>query len=92
MSATRLPAHAPQHASPYAVRDLDAAIAHLEIAVKADARAGVFGTRYWLERVRQAKATPGIVIAQARRLERLQKQLGERLTMCAKPAQGLPST
>ncbi len=65
----------PRNASPYTARNLDAAIAHLELAIEADREAAVFGPHYWLERVRQAGATPGIVIAQTRRLERLAQHL-----------------
>ncbi|MBN3809984.1 hypothetical protein [Paraburkholderia sp. Ac-20347] len=65
----------PSPPSPYTPRNLDAAIAHLERAIEADREAAVFGLHYWLERVQQALATPGIVIAQTRRLEHLRQRL-----------------
>ncbi|MFP3554910.1 hypothetical protein SB861_30010 [Paraburkholderia sp. SIMBA_049] len=57
--------------SPYTIKNLDAAIAHLEQAVRFDCTTPVFGQRYWHARVRQACGTPGITSAQLRRLQRL---------------------
>ncbi|TCG09298.1 hypothetical protein BZM27_06375 [Paraburkholderia steynii] len=58
-------------ASPYTIKNLDAAIAHLEQAVRFDRTTPVFGRSYWRARVRQTCLTPGITPAQVRRLQRL---------------------
>ena len=58
-------------ASPYTIKNLDAAIAHLEQVVRFDCTTPVFGHGYWHARVRQACLTPGITPAQLRRLQRL---------------------
>jgi hypothetical protein len=58
-------------ANPYTIKNLDAAIAHLEQAVRLDCTAPVFGQTYWQARVRQASLTPGITPSQLRRLQRL---------------------
>lgn len=58
-------------ASPYTIKNLDAAIAHLEHAVRFDCTTPVFGQTYWHARVCQASLTPGITPAQLRRLQRL---------------------
>ena len=58
-------------ASPYTIKNLDAAISHLEQAVRFDCTTPVFGPGYWHARVRQACLTPSITPAQLRRLQRL---------------------
>ncbi len=55
----------------YTNKNLDAAIAHLELAARFDCKAAVFGKRYWHARVRQACLTTGITPPQLRRLQRL---------------------
>lgn len=57
--------------SPYTIKNLDAAIAHLEQAVRFDCTTLVFGPCYWHARVRQACGTHGITAVQLRRLQRL---------------------
>ncbi|SDR61075.1 hypothetical protein [Paraburkholderia tuberum] len=57
--------------NPYTIKNLDAATAHLEQAVRFDRTTPVFGQSYWHLRVRQACLTPGIAPAQLRRLQRL---------------------
>jgi hypothetical protein len=54
--------------SPYTVKNLDAAIAHLEIAMNADKTMAIFGESYWHGRVLELRSTPGIMHAQERRL------------------------
>ena len=58
-------------ASPYTIKNLDAAIAHLEHAIRVDRTHSVFGRGYWHARVREASLTPTITPAQLRRLARL---------------------
>ncbi|WP_213308670.1 hypothetical protein [Paraburkholderia sacchari] len=62
--------------SPYTAKNLDSAIAHLEIVVAVDDNIAVFGRRYWRDRVERIASTPQIVPAQARRLRLLLDQLG----------------
>lgn len=54
--------------SPYTIQNLDAAIAHLEIAMNADQGMAIFGQSYWHGRVLELRSTPGIMHAQERRL------------------------
>lgn len=61
--------------SPYTIKNLDGAIAHLEVAITADAAMAIFGRRYWRERVQQIGSTPGILPPQTRRLQELLKRL-----------------
>ena len=61
----------PQGESPNTAKNLDGAITHLEIAIAVDDNIAVFGRRYWLDRVQQIALTPGIMPAQARRLQHL---------------------
>lgn len=61
--------------SPYTIKNLDGAIAHLEVAIAADAAMAIFGRRYWSERVQQIGSTPGILPPQTRRLQELLKRL-----------------
>ncbi|CAB3808162.1 hypothetical protein LMG28688_06703 [Paraburkholderia caffeinitolerans] len=63
--------------SPYTAKNLDGAIAHLEIVVAVDDNIAVFGRRYWRDRVERIASTPQIVPAQARRLRHLLDQLGD---------------
>ncbi|WP_322015592.1 hypothetical protein [Paraburkholderia sp. J12] len=65
----------PAGESPYTVKNLDGAIAHLEVAIAVDDNIAVFGRRYWLDRVQQIALTPGIMQNQARRLKQLHEQL-----------------
>jgi hypothetical protein len=65
----------PPGESPYTVKNLDGAIAHLEVAIAVDDNIAVFGRRYWLDRVQQIALTPGIMHSQVRRLKRLLDQL-----------------
>jgi hypothetical protein len=57
--------------SPYATHNLDAAIAHLEVAVAAECREPVLGVKYWRRRVLQVASTGGIQDAQLRRLQQV---------------------
>ena len=61
--------------SPYTIKNLDGAIAHLEVAITADAAMAIFGRRYWRERMQQIGSTPGILPPQMRRLQELLKRL-----------------
>ncbi|NLP63794.1 hypothetical protein [Paraburkholderia sacchari] len=63
--------------SPYTAKNLDSAIAHLEIVVAVDDNIAVFGRRYWRDRVERIASTPQIVPAQAQRLRLLLDQLGD---------------
>lgn len=65
--------------SPYTVQNLDAAIAHLERVLCADALA-IFGPGYWHSRIRQVEATPGLMYAQLRRLQALLERLPDVLS------------
>jgi hypothetical protein len=67
----------PQRDSPYTAKNLDSAIAHLEIAIAVDDNTAVFGRRYWLDRVQQVAQTPGIMPTQTRRLQHLLDQLAD---------------
>jgi hypothetical protein len=61
--------------SPYTIRNLDAAIAHLE-RVMADKNALViFDAAYWRSRIRQAEVTPGVMHTQRLRLRALHAKL-----------------
>jgi hypothetical protein len=66
---------APQGESPYTAKNLDSAIAHLEVVIAVDDNNAVFGRRYWLGRVQQVALTPGIMPTQSRRLQSLLDQL-----------------
>jgi hypothetical protein len=57
--------------SPYTIKNLDDAIAHLEAAIDADFMKSVFGPLYWYGRVLQVGSTPGIMHTQSCRLQRL---------------------
>lgn len=61
--------------SPYTVKNLDDAIAHLEMAIAADSAMKIFGHSYWRQRVQQAGSTPGILPAQTHRIIELMKRL-----------------
>ncbi len=65
----------PQRESPYTVKNLDGAIAHLEAAIAVDGNIAIFGRRYWRDRVQQIRSTPGILPLQSRRLQYLLHQL-----------------
>jgi hypothetical protein len=65
----------PQGESPYTAKNLDSAIAHLEVAIAVDDNTAVFGRRYWRDRVQQVALTPGIMPTQTRRLQSLLDQL-----------------
>ena len=65
----------PQVESPYTAKNLDSAIAHLEVVIAVDDNTSVFGRRYWLDRVQQVAQTPGIMPAQTRRIQHLLEQL-----------------
>ncbi|MEX3686455.1 hypothetical protein AB3X91_07575 [Paraburkholderia sp. BR14263] len=60
--------------SPYTIRNLDAAIAHLERVLCADTLA-IFGPGYWRRKIRQVEATSGLMHSQLRRLQALQERL-----------------
>jgi len=62
--------------SPYTIQNLDAAIAHLEIAMNADQSMAIFGRSYWHGRVLELRSTPGILHTQERRLLRLMDWFG----------------
>jgi hypothetical protein len=64
-------------ASPYTIQNLDAAIAHLEVAVAAECRVPVLGAQYWRRRVLQVASTRGIQHGQLRRLQRVLDGLGD---------------
>lgn len=65
----------PKGESPWSAKNLDSAIAHLEVAIAIDDNIAVFGRRYWLDRVQQIALTPGIMPTQVRRLRHLLDQL-----------------
>jgi hypothetical protein len=44
-------------ASPYTIKNLDDAIAHLEVAIAADSAMAIFGHRYWRDRVQKIGST-----------------------------------
>lgn len=71
-------ASATRPASPYTIQNLDAAIAHLEVAVAAEHRAPVLGAQYWRRRVLQVASTGGIQGGQLRRLQRVLDALAGR--------------
>jgi hypothetical protein len=56
-------------------RSLDVEIKHLERILAGDAADSVFGRTYWRARVVKARATPGLVPPQQKRLERLLSRL-----------------
>jgi len=66
-----------QGESPYTVKSIDGAIAHLEIAITVDDDVAVFGRRYWIDRVQQIALTPGILQSQVHRLNHLLGQLAD---------------
>jgi hypothetical protein len=57
--------------SPYTLRDIDPAIAHLEQVLGAEGAHALFSRIYWRGRVLQASATPGLLPNQQQRLQRL---------------------
>jgi hypothetical protein len=61
--------------SPYTIKNLDAAVAHLERVVGDECAQSLFGQSYWFMRIQQALATPGIMHTQLRRLQRLLDRL-----------------
>ena len=61
----------PRSLSPYTVHNLDAAIAHLEIAMAVDDTMSIFSRRYWRGRVMEIRSTPGILQVQRLRIEHL---------------------
>ncbi len=63
-------------ASPYTPQNLDIAITHLERVLCSEGADSFFAHAYWLGRVIQAHATPGLVQAQQERLQRLLDRLG----------------
>ncbi|BDC39180.1 hypothetical protein PTKU15_24770 [Paraburkholderia terrae] len=67
--------------SPYSVKSLDDAIAHLERVIGDEHAQMLFAPDYWHRRIRQMQATPGIMHAQLHRLHRLLNLLG-----CATPS------
>jgi hypothetical protein len=66
-----------QGESPYTVKSIDGAIAHLEIVITVDDDIAVFGRRYWIDRVQQIALTPGILQSQVHRLNHLLGQLAD---------------
>jgi hypothetical protein len=68
--------------SPYTIRNLDAAISHLERVMANDNALAIFGPTYWRSRIQQVEATPGVMPAQLRRLHTLRKRL-DRTTQAA---------
>jgi hypothetical protein len=72
MSAAKLIDNQPcGNSSPYTIKNLDHAIAHLEKAIRYDCANPVFGRAYWQARVQQACLTPSIIPSQLSRLQRL---------------------
>jgi hypothetical protein len=63
--------------SPYAAHNVDAAIAHLERVLSAEAANSLFGQTYWRTRVQQVSATRGLLREQRTRLERLMRRLSD---------------
>jgi hypothetical protein len=61
--------------SPYTIRNLDAAITHLERVMANDSALTIFASTYWRSRIRQVEATPGVMPAQLRRLQTLLNRL-----------------
>jgi len=66
-----------QGESPYTIKSIDGAIAHLEVAIIVDDDMAVFGRRYWIDRVQQIALTPGILQSQVHRLNHLLGQLAD---------------
>jgi len=60
---------------PYTLRNVDAAIGHLERVLSAEGANSLFGQTYWRTRVQQVSATRGLQREQRARLERLMKLL-----------------
>lgn len=80
-------ASAPRSISSYTIRNLDAAIAHLERVIAVDNSLAIFGASYWRKRIHEAQATPGAMHPQLLRL----RALLERLDGAAVPAAAAPS-
>ncbi|MFM0703592.1 hypothetical protein [Paraburkholderia sediminicola] len=70
---TRDPQRLPklQATSPYTIKNLDAAIVHLEITIAAERKTPVLGANYWRSRMQEVRSTPDILPAQLRRLQHL---------------------
>lgn len=63
--------------SPYTPKSVDAAIIHLERVLSSDGADSLFAPGYWRGRVLQAYATPGLMLSQKERLQRLLGRIGE---------------
>jgi hypothetical protein len=57
--------------SPYTLKNIDAAITHLERVLRSEGADSLFAQTYWRGRVLQAVATPGLMRTQKKRLQRL---------------------
>ena len=64
-------------ASPYTIKNVDAAIAHLEQVLCVECADSVLGQSYWRARVLQVSRTSGSMQTQWKRLQRLLKLLSE---------------
>lgn len=62
-------------ASPYTPHTAEAAIAHLERILSAEAACSLFSRTYWRARVQQVSATRGLTEEQRARLARLLESL-----------------
>ena len=65
----------PRSVSPYTIRNLDAAIAHLERVTAHDNAFTIFGAVYWRMRIYEAQATPGVMHPQLLRLRALLERI-----------------
>jgi hypothetical protein len=57
--------------SPYTLKNVDAAITHLEWVLSSEGADSLFARTYWRGRVLQVVATPGLMRTQQERLQRL---------------------
>ncbi|MGF6644275.1 hypothetical protein P3T17_002413 [Paraburkholderia sp. GAS82] len=73
--------------SPYTIRDLDAAITHLERVKVNDSALAIFASTSRRSRIRQVEATPGVMPAQLRRLKTLLTRLDHATRAANEPRQ-----
>lgn len=62
-------------ASPYTLKNVDAAITHLERVLGSEGADSLFAQTYWRGRVLQLVATPGLMRTQQERLQRLLERI-----------------
>lgn len=61
--------------SPYTLKNVDAAITHLERVLTSEGADSLFAQTYWRSRVLQLVATPGLMRTQQERLQRLLERI-----------------